>query len=209
MDGNRIDEMISYMNRKYNDSFSYVSTIGQRFGSDIFRIVCSSEKYHDEPVYVTWQKTNNDVLISDNYIGIKFKKATIDLLNQKISSEFGDDFYIQYEVFGSPVYPEYDDNTNLNTFLTDKRSGLSFNALVYCDSKVFDKDSFESRIINAFVSGDICISGSLYFTNTKTDISNVSSTREFGLYKHECTYINSCIFIMKSNTELFLFKWEK
>jgi len=136
MDGNRIDEMISYMNRKYNDSFSYVSTIGQRFGSDIFRIVCSSEKYQDEPVYVTWQKTNNDVLISDNYIGIKFKKATIDLLNQKISSEFGDDFYIQYEVFGSPVYPEYDDNTNLNTFLTDKRSGLSFNALVYCDSKV-------------------------------------------------------------------------
>ncbi len=209
MDGNRIEEMISYMNRKYNDSFSYVSTIGQRFGTDIFKIVCSSEKYHDDPVYVTWQKTNGDVLISDNYIGIKYKKATIDLLNQKIIREFGDYFYIQYEVFGSPVYPEYDDNTNLNTYLTDKRSGLSFNALVYYDSNVFDKDSIESSIKNTFVSGDICISGSLYFTNNKTDISNVSSTREFGLYKQECAYINSCIFIMKSNTELIQIKWEK
>ena len=204
-----VDEMILHMNEKYDDTFTFVREVGQRFGADIYRIVAASEKYPDDAVFVTWQKAKEETVISDNYVGIIYQEQTKSLINGLMKDEFGDKVFVEYIVNGFPLTPEFDEKTSFETYVTDVRSGIRFNAIVLVDSPTVNTDDMEARIRKVFGSNKLCSSGCVYFTEKEEDLGKISGDDGFGLYFQKHTYITRCEVVMKNSTEINMIKWEK
>ena len=204
-----VNEMILHMNEKYDDTFTFVREVGQRFGADIYRIVAASEKYPDDAVFVTWQKSKDVTVITDNYVGIIFQEQTKNVIKELMTEEFGEKVFFEYIVNGFPLTPEFDEKTSFETYATDVRSGIRFNAIVLVDSPVVDTDEMETRIRKVFGSNRICCSGCVYFTDKEEDLGKISGDDGFGLYFQKHSYITRCEVVMKNCTEFNMINWEK
>ena len=204
-----VDEMILHMNEKYDDTFTFVREVGQRFGADIYRIVAASEKYPDDAVFVTWQKSKEETVITDNYVGIIYQKQTKSVINGLMKDEFGEKVFVEYIVNGFPMTPDFDEKTSFETYATDVRSGIRFNAIVLVDSPTVDVDEMEARIRKVFCSNKLCSSGCVYFTEKEEDLGKISGDDGFGLYFQKHSYITRCEVVMKNSMEINMINWEK
>ena len=204
-----VDKMILHMNEKYDDTFTFVRVVGQRFGADIYRIIVASEKYPDDNIIVTAQKPENELVITDNYVGVIYQNQTRNEISKLLKDEFGDDVLVKYKAYGYPSTPDFDENTPFEKYVSDARSGIKFNAIVVVDSPTVDVQNFEDRLRKTFGSDKICSSGCVYFTDKEEDLNKISDERGFGLYQMQHSYITRCTMVMKNSHEFNMVEWEK
>lgn len=100
-----VDNMISYMNEKYDDTFTYVAPFGGGAGANSKQIIVKSEKYPDYDIWVEYSyKTEK---YSDNYTDYKYKKDVEEYFEKKFENVLNKKTKVVYSVVSSGCYDDY------------------------------------------------------------------------------------------------------
>lgn len=203
------DKIVAHMNGKYDDKFTFRLPVHQRLGSFLVRINMNSEKYPGKKVYASCFRDEEDnVVITDNYVGIKFEKEVRDSISKMLTDMYGDGVLVLYETSATISSLKFDDKTSFEEFAGSKSACIFFNAIVYWPKDKFKQDHEDSIIKSKLIDSGICCSGTVYFTENKNLITGISESDSLGLALNSHPYYDRFDFLMSEKGVFFKSKWE-
>lgn len=202
------DRMLAHINEKYDDNFTYKGSFGGGAGVESKQILCSSEKYPGEDVLVMlYTDENGKECIVDNYVGIKYKQETIDLLGEVLAEVFDENYKLFYENSLQAYTKGATNEMTFSEYIAEASSGIGFTAIVSNEYTV-DQSEVERRIEKALVERGInCGLSTIYFDNGSGAYEKVINFRTLEDYLNKRNYDQYFEFIMMTNKEFDICSW--
>lgn len=199
-------KMIDYMTDKYNESFSFISVYGGNPGTDVHKILVSSESYPEKEICVVYDSFND--FYSDNYLGIKYEDETREYLKRILSGCFDGEVFVHYNADNLAMTENGNKNTTFNEYISSVQSGITFTAIVSTKRTSDENDLLMNNLQKALAEAGICCNGSIYFASDDFDIGYLTDETYYNEYIFPQKYIKKLFFIMSDDMEIFEHKWE-
>jgi ABC-type molybdate transport system substrate-binding protein len=162
-----INEMLIYVNEKYtDDTFQYVSMSGGHIGSNVTKIIVSSEKYPDKEIRVICTEVDGEKIFTDTYLNFKFEEQTRDYIKDKLQEEFGNNVYLKYIPDDLACTEDGSSDTTFEEYINEESSSIYISVAV--PYEVENKETVNNLLQDIF--SDIALSGDIYFFDVETDI---------------------------------------
>lgn len=202
----KIDRMVSYINEKYaDDTFVYQSMSGGHMGSNVTKIVVSSEKYPDDVIRVICSETDQGEVFSDTYLNIKFKEQTAQHLKSRLTEEYGENIYFKYIPDDVASMENGSSETTFKEYITEQDACIYFSAAV--SKSVTDETAdAEAERVKALLS-DSTVSGHIYFIGEEVALTQADGETTAREYIREKKYDKQLYFIKKTVDEYTKIEW--
>lgn len=207
-----VDKMIAYMNEKYpDDVFVYKEPFGGGAGISTKKIIVSSEKYPDADIYVMCVKNEDGTYkYSDNYLGVKYNDQTVEMIKDILTTAFGTDFFLSYNVsmYGHPQ--EYSADTTFEEYIDDAASDIGFLAVIGDSYQISNKEELVSQLEKLFSEKGMCCNFSvIYFDNSSEEYKTLERGMELSEYLYKKLYKEALMFDMESSIEFSKYEWRE
>ena len=104
------EDIISYMEKKYSDNFTYSSPFGGGAGANSKQVILKSEKY---PEYDIWAEYSYDTSeYKDNYVDYKLKTQCESYFKSALEQYFKGTSIVIRNIPTSGCYAEYSNSTS-------------------------------------------------------------------------------------------------
>ncbi len=203
------ERMVSYINDKYDDNFTYIGPCGGYLGSSIHKIFVSSEKFPNRDVTVICNLIDGKELYSDNYIGVKFENKTKELIRKTLVSCFGNSVFLCYAVDLTASYKDSNDDTTFEDYIGDPSSAINFTAIIeynYSDNSI---NEISEKLRNALSDAGLCCGGMLYFGNNIVQLADLTDENYYEVYVNKNEYWANLYFSMLTKDGFDIEKWEE
>ena len=155
------DQMVNYMNEKYEDRFTYSAPFGGGTGGSARQILVTSEKYPDAEIVVTYSSEAESY--SDNYVEHKYEQQTYELLEEVLSGAVQTEVLLTYEVGYHGTTDNFSEETTFEEYVSDFDALIQFIAVIKEDCELNDRDEFVQILQNKFSEHQLLAQGRLYF----------------------------------------------
>lgn len=159
-----VDKMVAYMNNKYDDHFEYSAPFGGGPGATSKQIIVSSEQYPEARVWVQYYEQDGQEVFTDNYIDYKYEEQTRVFLQDLLEQVFQSRVVLRYDIGTSGTVNDFNDGTTFETYISDIRSDIGFQACVLLERDDFSTLEFEKKLKEAIKSTGLIAFGTIYFT---------------------------------------------
>lgn len=197
----KVDRMVEYINNKYtDDKFEYEKMTGGYLGSNVTKIIVSSEKYPEKDIYVICTQVDDEEKFTDTYLNVKFEIETEGYIKNSLNDIFGDSL-IWFSYSAADIAGE-DKGSSLTTFmeyLANENTYISFSALI---DDVHDDEVIAQKLQNVFA--DAVISGHLYFVKNCENNVDYAKAQE---YMQSGTYERKLYFSKQNISDTFSIEW--
>ena len=169
-----IDGMVTYLNDKYDDYFTYKEPFGGGTGVKNVQIIVNSAKIPDQDIWMEYQQKEDVEIYADNYVYVKYANETTKLIEEILTTATGCNVIVSYGVGLSGVVNSFTNETTFLEFISSDESNIGFVAVV---SKEFnlDKVTLKENLRKEFTSRKMIVDiGQIYFAQTDEQFSNPS-----------------------------------
>jgi len=170
----KTNEMIEYVNDKYDDYFTYKEPFGGGTGEDVKQMIVSSAKIPGEDIWVECRQKNGVEVFADNYVYVKYANETTKLIEEILATATSCEVIVSYGVGLSGVINSFTNETTFQEFISSSESNIGFVAVV---SKEFDLDkvTLKENLRKEFTSRKMIVDiGQIYFAQNDEQFSNPS-----------------------------------
>lgn len=157
------EQMIEYMQKKYNDSFTYVDSFDGGFDKDKKDIVVSSEKVPGD-IYVGYRNENGVERYSDNYTQLRFEAETKNVVETLLGEVIEAEMIVTHQIKRS--YNHFSGSTTLEEFLKSDAANVCFYAVVSPEYEMADLEELTEMVKAKFGERFSDCSVNIYFANT-------------------------------------------
>lgn len=168
--GKGYQDMMDYINAKYQDEFAFVEARRGQIGSKDHTIFVASKKYPDRYVTVFCRETADGVQYGDNYPEIKFEMKTKELIEGIVNS-VNSDSCVVYQPSAFSFHESLTDEATFADYIQNTTS-IYFTAFVKTGKEPVDRDRFLPAFGKALADSGICCSGHIYFIDLE-DLSTI------------------------------------
>ena len=163
------DSMVTYINDKYtDDKFEFVCVTGGHLGSNVKKIIVSSEKYPNKKIRVVCSEKNDRLIYSDNYLNIKYEKETYACIKSALISGYGENVYLNYIPSDTPSCDSGSAATTFEEYITSSDTYVYFSAVVVEASN--DENEILSKIKDIF--SDVVVRAHIFFVDENDSLEN-------------------------------------
>jgi len=192
------DKMINYMNKKYDDKFTFKSSFGGGAGADTKQMIVSSKKYPEYDIWVEYSYTNNEFY--DNYIDYKFKKEYEKCLSNEIEAVLNCEASVVREIATSGCYATFDKDVSFNEYMNSYEQISDFTAAIkHVD--VSNKSKIESALSSVFEKYSSGFYGNVYFIDEDEELEDFFGLDISSMDEHEN------VFIKKTDEGITSYEW--
>ncbi len=156
-------KMISYMEKKYDDEFTYIDVFGGGMGSDSKNILLRSGKYPEYDITVSRSEKNGEVSWSDNYTEYRFFDETAEYAGNLFREVFGDAIMVSYGVSSLGSENNFSADTTFEQFLRSDSTNFDVKVIVSDEYIISDKDELSEKAKDLMLSQGISFSANIYF----------------------------------------------
>jgi len=162
------DEIIEYMQEKYDEKFTYIDSFGGN-NSNV-NILLSSEKLSGYKITASRHIDENGTkYYSDNYIHYKYEEQTRTHLYNIMKEVFNSEIFITYGVGTLGTRNDFTSKTTYNDFIKSKDSNILFNVVVN-SNYIIDEVELLNKLKEKINSANISfINFSIYFATSEED----------------------------------------
>lgn len=173
----KCEQVIDYLNYKYDDHFYLSQRLGGTFNSDKLEFLFTCDAFPDKEI---WAAYCNDGTIIDNYVNIKYESQVNGLMREIIEDAFPEmDYYVSEGLNTSKTcVPGSSKDLSFNDFIKEPDAALEMEAFVDISGIELDKEAVSAKFEQTVVSKGLCmILCSIYFVdgfpqNLKTSMSS-------------------------------------
>ena len=163
----RIQRTINTLEKKYGETFTYYRVRGGLEDPDGLEFSLIAEDYSDTPfeVQVKWVKGRR--VITDGFLGVKYREETRTLLQETIEEVTGADGVIVYSGSNTAMPEGASGDMTFEEYVSLPSSEIGFHVITrrQCNSEA-EQEELEKKLEEAFVAQGICsIDGRVYFDN--------------------------------------------
>ncbi len=178
------DNMIEYMNQKYDDTFEYLRPFGGSVGSSSKQIIVTSKKYPNMEIWVECDYSSDNIKYYDNYLDKKYEEETRDYLKNLLEDIFKCDIEITYNVDEGGTRGSNAGELSFEEYIDENANALIFRADVKENITEKDKNAIRHNIENKFVDEKLLKSvGTLYFNEADVKLFFVIDENGLGTFK--------------------------
>lgn len=166
------DKMLYYMNKKYDDKFTFNAPFGGSVGVDSTQITVKSSKYPDKKIWVEYVVENGEEQYYDNYIDYKYENETKDYLLEVMCGIFEDaNVVVEYNVDSGGTRNNYDNLTTFEEYIKGESNPVVFSAYVDVEIKEPDQVKISNLISTRFVDElNMKVIGKIYFEKSENSL---------------------------------------
>lgn len=164
-----IDDVTSYLNKQYNDTFSLVSSGNELWNEEYSEIVYTSKKLNAE--IVAWVYSNGKII--DNYVAVKYKPSV-----EKLVAPIAEDVYGDSLVVNIPIHygkNHFDKDLTFADYASNKQSSINIAVATYKDADNAQKD-VENLILK--LKDNNIVASIRVFYYTKDEFESIKVTDE-------------------------------
>ena len=175
------NELVDYMNEKYDDKFSYKAPFGGGAGATTKQILVTSKKYPDYDIWVEYSYENES--FNDNYIDYKYKTRLEEYLIERIENTFKTDANVKCEVSTSGSYVVFNADITFDEYLNEINQKNAFSAVVK-NVDIDNKKKIEEQLEEIFTENKSGFFGTIYFVEDEVNIESFleKNVYEKGIY---------------------------
>lgn len=168
-DKTTIDDVTSYLNEQYNDTFSLVSSGNELWNEEYSEIVYTSKKLNAE--VVAWVYTNGTVI--DNYVAVKYKSDVENLVAPIAEDVYGDSLVVNIPIHYGKNH--FNKDLTFTDYTSNKQSSISIAIATYkgTDNVQEDVEKFILKLKENNIVASIRI-----FYYTKDEFETIRVTDE-------------------------------
>lgn len=163
------NELVDYMNEKYDDEFSFKTPFGGGAGVSTKQIIVSSKKYPEYDIWVEYSYEDNSY--NDNYIDYKYKTSLEKYLQECFENAFETDADVKCEISTSGSYVIFDADISFEEYLNEVKQKNAFSAVVK-NVKTEDKDKTEKQLAEIFNKLKSGFFGTIYFVENNMEVTS-------------------------------------
>ncbi len=202
---NITEEMVQYLNEKYDDTFTYKKPFGGMAGAESKKIICSSEKYPEKDVCVIYYEENNEEVFADNYMGVKYEESMVNALESALGSVFRDDYQLFYSVALQAITENASNDMTFEEYAAERSSGIMFTAVVGEEFSASDEERIAEELEKELVSRGICCRlASVYFNDGEKHTGKVE---DISAYINKKMYVKELMLKMDNNEAFTSCTW--
>jgi len=162
------DIMISYLESKYDDEFTYIDSFGGSLDGNSYQILVSSKNLPGVKITVGYYKSEGREYFTDNYLQYKFSHDIEEYLSDILEKAIGYDVIATYGISSLGTENSFTSKTTMVDFIRSSDNKLLFNAIVSYECDVdTDREQIETEIKNVLNNNDIICVADIYFANEK------------------------------------------
>lgn len=190
----KIDQMVAYINNKYDDdTFEFASMSGGHLGSNTTKIIVESQKFPNKRIYVFCTDVDGTSNYSDTYLNVKFEEQTYTYIKTALQKEYGENIYLSYLPDNTASMKNGSAETTFEEFISAPDTFISFSAAVVTDAS--DEEKTLAVIKELFAES--VIKARIYFMDTDGDLSETAEELiRIGKYARR-------LYIVKSATDRY------
>lgn len=202
-----VEEMVAYMNEKYDDHFEYAAPFGGGPGAVSKQIIVTSEKFPEAQIWVQRDEKDGKEVFTDNYVSYKYEEQTRAFLRELLENAFHGKAAIFYGVGTRGTGGEFADDTTFEAYISNIFSDIGFQACVLIEDSGADIRSFEDDLKKEIQSSGLIAFGTVYFTTDPGRFREVSelSEKEFDLFDFDL--FDQLYFDMNGPNSFRYFEW--
>ena len=163
----RIQRTINTLEKKYGETFTYHGARSGMVATDGLVIYLVAEDYPDTPFWVQNKWVNGKQVITDGFMGVKYREETGTLLQETIEEVTGADVVIGYSGNSTAMPEGASGDMTFEEYISLPSSQIGFYAITsrQCNSEA-EQEELEKKLEEAFVEQGICCTdGRVYFDN--------------------------------------------
>ncbi len=163
----RIQRTINTLEKKYGETFTYYRARGGLEDPDGLEIYLIAEDYSDTPFWVQNKWVNGRQVITDGFLGVKYREETGTLLQETIEEVTGADVVIGYSGNNMAMPEGASGDMTFEEYVSLPSSDIGFYAITGCQcNSEAEQEELEKKLEEAFVEQGICCTdGRVYFDN--------------------------------------------
>jgi len=193
------DKMLNYMNKKYDDKFTFKSSFGGGAGADTKQMIVSSKKYPEYDIWVEY--SYEDEIFNDNYTDYNLKSQVETLFLTNIEDMFNCRALVTRNIPSSGSYAQYDSKTTVLEYLNTPEQNIGFSAVI-SGYDYYNYEQVEKELTQIFGKYKANIYGSVYFIESEQDVNDFFDKELTEQQKY--TYVR----INKMNSNIVEFDWK-
>lgn len=195
------DEMVAYLESKYDDSFTYYGPASGDLRGKSKQIYCTSVKFPD---YLTWVKYDAESgVYTENYLCVRYHAQAEALLNSTLAQALPENQYAYLSgTMGNGVSMDgASEETTFEEFISDRKSALSMIAIVQLTENSTDRSELKENIRCAVLeSGMYLVSCEVFFTESD-QYSGAMSDSEYSKFVAGGDYEQRCSLELQYETD--------
>ena len=186
-----INACLAHMKEKYGIEFTPVEDKrNAEITASMFKFSVQTENYPGQNIFIMQERLDNGnkILFHDNYVAVKYKQQTIELIEKMAYEVFGKDFRVICEVYNHCQPDEFDDTTTFNEFLS--RCGgrmIDINILLPPDHSTMEKEEELKKLEQQFIENRVVGFCDVYYSSGKEAYQGIHSATDlmtFGMAEH-------------------------
>lgn len=192
------NELVDYMNEKYDDEFSFKAPFGGGAGASSKQIIVSSKKYPEYDIWVEY--SYDDDSYNDNYTDYRFIDEYEKVLSKDISNLLNCETKVKREIATSGSYTEFANDITFDEYMNTEKQFSDFTAVIMISDSV-DKKIIEDKlslVFNKYASG---FYGNIYFVDNNEDLDGFFELDITGMDEHRS------VFVKKTSEEATRYEW--
>lgn len=202
---NKVDKnaMISYMEKKYNDEFTYVDSFGGSYDGTSYQILVSSKNLPNNRITVGYYFVDGREYYTDNYMQYKYLEQTRNHLVSLFKDAIGFDVLVAYGVSSTGIKNNFDDSTSFEEFIKSSDNRLLFNIVVSPECDVINtKEKIASDLKKAIEENLITCVTDIYFADSQDNFKAFED-----LTSSELATMTKLSIVMDGKSSFSKFEW--
>jgi len=208
--GKRLDgkEIVRYMEKKYDEKFTYVDVTGGQLGGKSLTLRLEPEKYPGEIILASCElKKDGDKVkkaFDDNYMDLVFEEQTREILEKITKEVYGECkvFFSRNEFELLPV--EIGPKTKFSEY-TSYGVSISYSILLNNSHDLNKKDELSSKLIKLLKQNNIKCAANVFYLKDDKLYKEIKERSEFPLFAEY--YYNEGSVIIGNDNYNDMFKW--
>jgi len=208
--GKRLDgkEIVRYMEKKYDEKFTYVDVTGGQLGGKSLTLRLEPEKYPGEIILASCElKKDGDKVkkaFDDNYMDLVFEEQTREIL-EKITKEVYGECKVFYSRNESALLPvEIGPKTKFSEY-TSYGFTISYSVLLNNSHDLNKKDELSSKLIKLLKQNNIKCAANVFYLKDDELYKEIKERSEFPLFAKN--YYEEGSVIIGNDNYNDMFKW--
>ena len=197
----KVEDMVAYMNEKYDDQFEYSSSLGVSEGGEELKIIVKSKKYPEAEVLVSYYKLNGEWVYADNYVSYKYENQTKKTIQNMLEEIYNGDVNLQYGVGTSAYLNNFTKETTFEEYISAGDASIRFNAVVLINNPKSMAKQSQDVLKKSLLDKNLIVSGQITFVDNKYTIEEF-----WKLSDSERDEFTKIMFIMDKNTPFLTFE---
>lgn len=192
------NELVEYMNEKYDDKFSFKAPFGGGAGANTKQIIVSSKKYPEYDIWVEY--SYEEAVYNDNYIDYKFKEEYEKTLSREMTEVLSCKSDVRREIATSGSYAVFAKDVSFDEYMNTSEQVSNFIAVIKINNSI-DKNMIEDKLSSMFNKYASGFYGNIYFIGENEDIEEFFELDISGMDEHQS------VFVKKMSEEATSYEW--